>query len=105
MRWYMKKEKKCYISKLLSENKDVSCMRVMSIISLVFGGIVAILSITSKVEMSGAAQMVSVFVVSAFGGKTLQKHMESKNPMPVIVPRIPQAIMSTGEREEDGNKD
>lgn len=59
-----------FLKSLFSEKSDVSMMRVMSLLSLIIG---AYLAITGK-DVS-----VSTFVYAAFGGKAVQKFIESKD--------------------------
>lgn len=55
---------------LFSEDSDVSVMRVMSFISLIIGGYLAV---------KGHDSSVATFVYAAFGGKAIQKYIETKN--------------------------
>jgi len=55
------------LKELFSDSGDVSMMRVLSLISLGIGGYLA---------LTGHDTSVSVFVVSAFGGKAVQKAIE-----------------------------
>lgn len=60
-----------FLKKLFSQNSEVSMMRVLSFISLIIGGYLA---------LKGQDTSVSVFVYAAFGGKAVQKYIESKKP-------------------------
>ena len=55
---------------LFSENSEISIMRVMSIISLLIGGFLA---------LKGMDASVPTFVYAAFGGKAVQKYIEMKD--------------------------
>ena len=68
-----------FIKKLLSESNEVSCMRLMSLFSLLIGAGIAVYCVHAARNLSEATPLVSVFVGSAFGGKTVQKFMETKN--------------------------
>lgn len=57
------------IQACFSSSSDVSCMRVMSFISLLIGGYLAV---------TGHDTSVGVFVMAAFGGKVAQKFAETK---------------------------
>ncbi len=56
-----------FLKALFSENSDISMMRVLSLISLLIGGYLAV---------TGHDTSVAVFVISAFGGKAVQKAIE-----------------------------
>lgn len=60
-----------WLKALFSEDGSVSLMRVMALISLIVGAILA---------FRGQDNSVIVFVGSAFGGKIWQKSIETKNP-------------------------
>jgi len=62
-----------FIKKLLSEDGSISTMRLMSLISLIVGCTIGILGLLRGKDFTGVAAICSVFVVSAFGGKALQK--------------------------------
>ena len=57
-----------WFNKLLSEDSDASVMRLMSLMSLVFGMILAYYGMVGY----------EVFVIAAFGGKVAQKVAELK---------------------------
>ncbi len=56
-----------FLKSLFSDSGDVSMMRVLSLISLIIGAYLA---------LTGHDTSVSIFVISAFGGKALQKGIE-----------------------------
>lgn len=58
------------IKKFFSEQSDISVMRIMSIVSLVAGIVLAVIG--------KPADIVSIFVYAAFGGKAVQRYFESK---------------------------
>lgn len=61
-----------FLRSLFSEDSGVSMMRVLSLLSLMIGGYLAI---------TGKDTLVTVFVSAAFLGKTSQKYLElSKKP-------------------------
>lgn len=57
-----------------------STMRTMSLISLIVGAGIAFFGLYGecKSDLTGLAFLCSVFVVPAFGGKAMQKHIEVK---------------------------
>ena len=63
---------------LFSENSSISSMRVMSMISLLIGGGIAVYGVYMAKDLSGLAALVGIFVGSAFGGKLIQKNFETK---------------------------
>lgn len=63
---------------MLAENSQISSMRVMSLISLTSGIIIAIIGLVKGSNLSEVAILAGVFVGSAFGGKALQKFSETK---------------------------
>ena len=69
---------KSYLLKLFSENSEVSMMRVMSLLSLTVGSILAFVGLNKKNDPTSLAVLVGVFVGSAFGGKVMQKAQEIK---------------------------
>lgn len=58
-----------WLNQLFSDDGAVSMMRVLSLLSLLIGGYLAIV---------GKDTSVSVFVLAAFGGKLWQKSIETK---------------------------
>ncbi len=69
---------KAVVALMFSESSKVSMMRVMSLLSLVAGIILAFVGLNQQQEPSSLAVLVAVFVGSAFGGKALQKSQELK---------------------------
>lgn len=67
-----------FFSKLFSESGDVSCMRVMAVLSLVFGVFVACYCLHGGHDLANATPTIAVFVGAAFGGKVGQKYLENK---------------------------
>jgi hypothetical protein len=65
-----------FILQMFSEGSQVSSMRVMSMTSLWFGGIVCIFGMYKGVDATQLAVITGVFVTSAFGGKAIQKKYE-----------------------------
>lgn len=58
-----------FLRNLFSDSGNISMMRMLSLISLLIGGYLA---------LSGKDSSVSIFVISAFTGKVIQKAVESK---------------------------
>lgn len=58
---------------------SISIMRVMSMSSLVVGAAIALIGLLDEKNLADLAFLSSVFVVPAFGGKALQKHIETRN--------------------------
>lgn len=61
---------------IFKENSPISMVRVMSIISLLIGAVIGLFGVYRGTDLGGVAEVCAVFVVSAFGGKVLQKGME-----------------------------
>lgn len=67
-----------FLRRMFSGDSSVSCMRVMSMLSLLLGAGVAYLQIFNACKLSDSATIVGIFVGSAFGGKVAQKFAEYK---------------------------
>lgn len=68
-----------WLSSLFScEEPSTSAMRVMSMLSLLFGMAIAIIGIYRNVDLKDLSWLVGIFVTSAFGGKAIQKRFEKK---------------------------
>lgn len=67
-----------FLVSLLSEKSAISCVRVMSLLSLCIGGAIAFMSIFNQCSLQDATPLVSVFVAGAFGGKVGQKFAEQR---------------------------
>lgn len=61
---------KRWLHRLFAEKSDVSALRVMAMISLIFGIIAALDGLPPEI--------VAIFVGAAFGGKVSQKMIEAK---------------------------
>lgn len=73
----------CWLKALFSEDSGVSSTRIMSFISLLIGGYLAIHGLDIHADLMGLAALCGIFVGSAFGGKVWQKSIEVKaNPPP-----------------------
>lgn len=59
-----------FIKDFFSDDSGASMMRLLSFLSLIIAGGLA---------YTGKDVSVSVFVIAAFGGKVLQKHIETKS--------------------------
>lgn len=66
------------VSAILSDNSHISSMRLMSLISLIIAGYIAIYGISTKADLNGVAMLCGVFLTAAFGGKVAQKMSEVK---------------------------
>lgn len=64
------------IEELLKEQGKLSMMRFMSLLSLLMGCGIAIYGVLAGKDLNGIATLTGVFVVSAFGGKAIQKVVE-----------------------------
>jgi hypothetical protein len=71
-----------FFKKLLSENNEVSCMRLMAIISLFVGSSIAYIALYKNCDLTSSAPTISIFVGAAFGGKIWQKYAEVKKDAP-----------------------
>jgi hypothetical protein len=60
-----------FLKALFAEDGSISMMRVLSLVSLLIGGYLAVI---------GHDTSVSLFVVSAFSGKAIQKAIELHKP-------------------------
>lgn len=69
---------KWFVTELLSESGAISTTRVMSLLSLGIGAIIAIGGLLMDKDPSGVAQICGIFVGSSFAAKVTQKYMESK---------------------------
>lgn len=63
---------------LFSEEEGVSCMRIMSMLSLFFAFAIAVVSLYLKEDLTKVAILCGVFVGPAFAGKAYQKSLETK---------------------------
>lgn len=66
------------LKKLLSDNSGVSMMRLMSLLSLLFGAVIAFISLGKGRDLGADSTAIGIFVGAAFGGKVWQKSIESK---------------------------
>ena len=66
------------LSKLFSDSGDISMMRVMAFLALIFGATIAILGMAIGKDLNQLATLSGVFLGSAFGGKVVQKAFEAK---------------------------
>ncbi len=65
-----------FFLKLLSDDTEVSCGRLMSLVSLSMGAGVAFITVYLNRDMTAASPIVGIFVGSAFGGHVAGKYME-----------------------------
>lgn len=65
-----------FFKELVSDGKQVSTVRVMSLFALLVAACIAMYGIYRGKDLSGVAEIVGVFVISAFGGKVTQKTLE-----------------------------
>ena len=64
--------------RILSENSDLSVMRLMCLLSLLSGIAIAVLGMCYSRDLTSTAALSSVFVGAAFAGKVTQKFAEVK---------------------------
>lgn len=64
------------MSGLFREDSPISMVRLMSLLSLIIGAVIGLCGVYRGTDLGGVAEVCGVFVVSAFGGKVLQKGME-----------------------------
>ena len=73
---------KDFIAALFSEKGSISMMRLMSLICCIAAIVVAIAGISKPtVDYSGISILVGTFLGAAFGGKVLQKRIETKSAL------------------------
>lgn len=65
---------KKFLFALFNENSEISAMRVMAVMSLLIGAILA--------SKGADSTIVAIFVGAAFGGKVAQKFAEIKEDKP-----------------------
>lgn len=70
------------IKDLCTSGSGVSSMRVMSFASLTIGGVLAIVGLAMRVNLTELSLLTGVFVGSAFGGKAAQKFAENRKEVP-----------------------
>lgn len=63
---------------MISEEGNVSSMRVMSFLCIILGGAIAFYGLHTTKDLIGLAALVGVFVGPAIGGKIIQKFAELK---------------------------
>lgn len=63
---------------LLDENSSMSTMRLMSLLSLACGCGLGVYGLYMNRDLIGLAALCGVFVTAAFGGKAIQKSIESR---------------------------
>lgn len=66
------------MKEIFSESSEISCMRVMSLVALVFGFAIAVAGLYLGKDLSQIAILAGVFVGPAFAGKATQKAFEAK---------------------------
>jgi uncharacterized membrane protein YiaA len=68
---------KTWLASLFSCGQDsVSTMRLMSLLSLLVGAVIAFVGLMRGADLKDLSWLVGVFVTSAFGGKAIQKGFE-----------------------------
>lgn len=68
-----------FLKNMLSESGTISSMRVMSLIALLFSGVIAVYGMSkNNIDYSGLTMLSGVFVGVAFTGKVMQKRVEQK---------------------------
>lgn len=73
-------EMKSLILLILSENSEVSVMRLMCLVSLGAAVVVAIVGLYAAKPLGDVSILCSAFLVPAFGGKVWQKSVEASEP-------------------------
>lgn len=68
-----------FLRDLLKNDSAMSMMRFMSLLSLIFGAGITVYALAKRPDLNGIAELVAIFVGSAFGGKTIQKYIEKSN--------------------------
>jgi len=72
---------KKFLQTMLSDQSDVSSMRVMSFICVFVAGVIGILALFREdASLADAAMLVAAFLLPAFGGKVGQKFAENNQP-------------------------
>jgi hypothetical protein len=90
---------KDFLRQLFSDSGDVSMMRIMALLCLLAGIILAFVGINkTPIDYSGIAILVGVFLGAAFTGKVTQKSVELNAPKvdtpppkvapPVVKPKV-----------------
>ena len=65
-----------FLKRILSQNHETSCMRLMSLISLTVGSLLAFGTLIKGDNLNNSASVIGIFVGAAFGGKVWQKYAE-----------------------------
>jgi hypothetical protein len=69
-----------WIWEILSPRGRLSALRVMSLMCVLFAGLISLIGLLTKVELAGLTMLVSAFLASAFGGKIAQHKNEVVKP-------------------------
>jgi hypothetical protein len=67
---------KAFIISMLKEGDQISCGRVLSLLSLIIGAVIAILGLYLDKDLNALSVLVGVFVGSGMLGKVGQKFAE-----------------------------
>lgn len=67
-----------FLKELLSDRGAVSSMRVMSLLSLVIAGYIAVRGLELHADLSTLAMLCGTFLSAGFAGKVFQKNIEVK---------------------------
>lgn len=67
-----------FLKAMFSESSDISTIRVMSFLCVLFSFGIAIYALHNGSDPEKASWLVAAFLAPAFGGKVWQKSMESK---------------------------
>lgn len=64
------------IREMIAEHGSVSCMRVLSLISMLVACAIGLYGVIANRDLYAVSMLVSVFVTASVGGKAAQKHIE-----------------------------
>lgn len=64
------------IKNILDEKSGISCMRLMSLLSLSIAGVISFIEVYRDCTLQDSMGTIGIFVGAAFGGKVWQKYAE-----------------------------
>jgi hypothetical protein len=67
-----------WLREVFDEKSPISSMRIMSMMSLVLAGWIAVRGLETHADLSGLTMLCGAFLSAAFGGKVFQKSIEIK---------------------------
>lgn len=65
-----------FLRDMVSENSDISSIRVMSFMCVLFSFFVAMYALVNGADPEKASWLIAAFLAPAFGGKVWQKKLE-----------------------------